>query len=130
MADEILPLVDVRNSDSSSHNGYLSANSSKDSLPEDPNGDWHASTGNGVYLSVPSGNDAALEESASPTGTTSDGKGFERYEDFAHKRSTIYWCLTIFLVYLLGGTFSFSYLLEKWSLVDSMYYTVVTFTTW
>ena len=95
----------------------------------EPNGVGDARIGNGnaSYLAVPSGNDAALEGSVNPT---CDGKGFERYEDFAQKRSTIYFCLALFLVYFLGGTFSFSYLLEKWSLVDSMYYTVVTFTTW
>ena len=38
-------------------------------------------------------------------------------------------CFLIFGVYLLTGTLGFSYWFDQWRVVDSLYFSVVTFTT-
>mmetsp|Transcript_12973 Transcript_12973/g.14609 ORF Transcript_12973/g.14609 Transcript_12973/m.14609 type:complete len:329 (+) Transcript_12973:64-1050(+) len=56
--------------------------------------------------------------------------GFEMgFQDFTEKRSVLALCALFFIFYLALGTFAYSYYFEKWSIIDSMYFTVVTFTT-
>lgn len=55
--------------------------------------------------------------------------GFDDFKGFSKKAGTIRYCAALFLLYFLTGTLVYSFLFEKWSIRDSMYFIVVTFTT-
>jgi len=61
---------------------------------------------------------------------TQEGRlGFDDFKGFADKSKTIYYCLALFILYFVIGTMAYSVFFHKWSIQDSMYFTVVTFTT-
>mmetsp|Transcript_14169 Transcript_14169/g.21268 ORF Transcript_14169/g.21268 Transcript_14169/m.21268 type:complete len:393 (+) Transcript_14169:24-1202(+) len=61
---------------------------------------------------------------------TQEGKtGFDEFKGFAERGHTIRYCMLLFLLYFAIGTLVYSFCFDKWSIQDSMYFTVVTFTT-
>jgi hypothetical protein len=59
-----------------------------------------------------------------------EGKaGFEDFKGFSKKSHTIKYCAALFILYFLTGTLVYTFLFKKWSIQDSMYFIVVTFTT-
>jgi potassium channel subfamily K len=61
---------------------------------------------------------------------TQEGRfGFDDFKGFADKSKTIYYCFALFILYFVIGTMAYSVFFDKWSFQDSMYFTVVTFTT-
>ncbi|GMI05982.1 hypothetical protein TrRE_jg7585, partial [Triparma retinervis] len=52
-----------------------------------------------------------------------------KYDNFKSSRSTLWLCSVMILSYLFVGMISFSYIFEPWTPVDSLYFSVVTFTT-
>ncbi len=60
----------------------------------------------------------------------SENEGFgEGYHDFTEKKSVLVISIAAFLAYLLVGVLAYSFYFEHWTIIDSMYFTVVTFTT-
>jgi Ca2+-binding EF-hand superfamily protein len=55
--------------------------------------------------------------------------GFDNYQRFSKKACTVKYCTALFLLYFVTGTLVYTFLFEKWSMKDSMYFIVVTFTT-
>lgn len=55
--------------------------------------------------------------------------GFEDFKGFSKKSCTIKYCTALFILYFLTGTLVYTFLFKKWSIQDSMYFIVVTFTT-
>mmetsp|Transcript_16552 Transcript_16552/g.34156 ORF Transcript_16552/g.34156 Transcript_16552/m.34156 type:complete len:687 (-) Transcript_16552:18-2078(-) len=51
------------------------------------------------------------------------------YENVKSSRSTVFACVGLIVAYLLLGMIAFSYIFEGWDAVDSLYFSVVTFTT-
>ena len=59
-----------------------------------------------------------------------EGKsGFDEFKGFAERGHTIRYCMLLFILYFATGTLVYSFFFNKWSIQDSMYFTVVTFTT-
>ena len=56
--------------------------------------------------------------------------GFDDFKGFDKGDNAVLLCIFFLFCYFGLGTFGFSYLFERWSIIDSMYFTVVTFTTW
>lgn len=65
-------------------------------------------------------------ESMLGTGGRSMTKGFV---NFADSKAVINLCLMFILTYVLLATVAFSFIFERWSIIDSAYYATVTFTT-
>eukprot|EP00591_Stephanopyxis_turris_P012852 CAMPEP_0195517050 /NCGR_PEP_ID=MMETSP0794_2-20130614/9536_1 /TAXON_ID=515487 /ORGANISM="Stephanopyxis turris, Strain CCMP 815" /LENGTH=343 /DNA_ID=CAMNT_0040645793 /DNA_START=42 /DNA_END=1073 /DNA_ORIENTATION=- len=59
------------------------------------------------------------------------GKSFTGtdFESFANSSRLTRLCIYAVIVYLFVGVFSYSVLFEKWSIVDSLYFSVVSFST-
>jgi len=55
--------------------------------------------------------------------------GFDEFKGFANRSHTIHYCMVLFILYFVIGILAYSYYFDKWSIQDSMYFTVVTFTT-
>ena len=55
--------------------------------------------------------------------------GFDNFISFSEKRGTLYFCVFLFTIYFAVGAAVYSLLFEKWTIIDSLYFTVVTFTT-
>jgi len=55
--------------------------------------------------------------------------GFDDFKGFSKKSGTIKYCAALFILYFLTGTLVYTFLFEKWSIKDSMYFITVTFTT-
>uniref|UniRef100_A0A7S4RG15 EF-hand domain-containing protein n=1 Tax=Ditylum brightwellii TaxID=49249 RepID=A0A7S4RG15_9STRA len=51
------------------------------------------------------------------------------YEDYSTTSTALLFCFSSILIYLVIGVTVFSYGIEHWSIIDSLYFTVVTFTT-
>lgn len=62
---------------------------------------------------------------------SSSEKEEEAKEEVVRGIEIITWkeCVLIFIAYLFSGTLGFSYLFDQWRIVDSLYFSVVTFTT-
>ena len=60
--------------------------------------------------------------------STNDGFD-EGVHEFTEKKGVIIVSFLAFIAYLLLGVFAYSYYFERWTVVDSLYFTVVTFTT-
>eukprot|EP00542_Grammatophora_oceanica_P022274 CAMPEP_0194041164 /NCGR_PEP_ID=MMETSP0009_2-20130614/13053_1 /TAXON_ID=210454 /ORGANISM="Grammatophora oceanica, Strain CCMP 410" /LENGTH=388 /DNA_ID=CAMNT_0038684543 /DNA_START=172 /DNA_END=1338 /DNA_ORIENTATION=+ len=51
------------------------------------------------------------------------------FTDFTHSEQMVALCVANLILYLIAGVVSFSFIFEDWSVVDSLYYSCVTFTT-
>ena len=56
-------------------------------------------------------------------------KSHLQYAEFKSSRKTLLMAVAIIASYLLMGVISFSFIFENWTVVDSLYFSVVTFTT-
>ena len=52
-----------------------------------------------------------------------------QFDTSKHKHRIIIKCLFAIILYMSCGVVSYSYIFEKWPIVDSLYFSVVTFTT-
>jgi len=52
-----------------------------------------------------------------------------QFDTTKHKHRILIKCLFAILLYMSCGVVSYSYIFEKWPIVDSLYFSVVTFTT-
>lgn len=52
-----------------------------------------------------------------------------QFDTSKHKHRILIKCLFAILLYMSCGVVSYSYIFEKWPIVDSLYFSVVTFTT-
>jgi len=52
-----------------------------------------------------------------------------QFDTTKHKHRILIKCLFAILLYMSCGVLSYSYIFEKWPIVDSLYFSVVTFTT-
>jgi len=64
-----------------------------------------------------------------PEPTRRNQKSRLKYDNVKNSKKTLFIALGIILTYLLVGMVSFSYIFERWTLIDSLYFSVVTFTT-
>ena len=82
-------------------------------------------------------NEASSENNSNPTfdhqnntADTGTGDSFSlSFDKSLHKNRILKRCLLAMLVYMGVGVASFSRIFEKWPIVDSLYFSVVTFTT-
>ena len=58
------------------------------------------------------------------------GGAFVNYTTFSKRNGTIFVCVGVFLLYFLIGSVAFSFCFKRWGILDSLYYIVVTFTSW
>ena len=52
-----------------------------------------------------------------------------QFDTSKHKHRILIKCLFAILLYMSCGVVSYSYIFEKWPIIDSLYFSVVTFTT-
>lgn len=52
-----------------------------------------------------------------------------QFDTTKHKHRILIKCLFAIIFYMSCGVLSYSYIFEKWPIVDSLYFSVVTFTT-
>ncbi|GMH75128.1 hypothetical protein TL16_g06660 [Triparma laevis f. inornata] len=75
------------------------------------------------------GKDLDAYKIPNPDPTRRSRKSDMVYDEFKASKRTRYLAVGIILTYLLIGMVSFSFIFEKWTIIDSLYFSVVTFTT-
>jgi hypothetical protein len=63
-------------------------------------------------------------------GSPSQRLGFtDRYVDWSHSQDSIFKAKVAFVLYLFVAIVVYSFILEQWSIIDSVYFAVIVFTT-